>query len=332
MKILVTGGCGYIGSHTVVDLLERGNQVVIIDNLSNSNREIADKIKYITGVSVKLYAADLLDLITIDKIFSLEKFTCCIHFAGLKAVGESVADPLKYYDNNVSGTINLLKCCNKYNVNEIVFSSSATVYGNSTAVPFAEDAPVSAVNPYGQTKIIIENILGDYHRAKPQTNIAILRYFNPIGAHKSGIIGESPNGIPNNLAPYIMQVAAGNLPHLNIFGNDYDTKDGTCIRDYIHVCDLSRGHFLALEKLKTNCGIVTYNLGTGHGYSVFDVLNAFNDAVGRKLPYKLCDRRAGDAPVCYADVTKAKKELNFSTQLDLNQMAIDSWNYQYLKK
>lgn len=330
-KILVTGGCGYIGSHTVVDLVISGYQVVIVDNLSNSSEEVISKIKKITGVQVKLYVNDLLDEVSLDQIFKQEKFDCCIHFAGLKAVGESVLNPIKYYDNNVGGTISLLKCCDKYNVNNIVFSSSATVYGNSVAVPFKEDAPTFAVNPYGQTKIIIENMLQDYHVAKPQANIAILRYFNPIGAHFSGIIGEDPNGIPNNLAPYIMQVATGKLPFLKVYGNDYPTKDGTGIRDYIHVCDLSKGHILALQKLKTNCGIVIYNLGRGSGYSVFDVLNAFNRAIGKELPYKIFPRRQGDASECYASVDKAASELGFVAQLDLQQMAIDSWNFQKYK-
>ncbi|MDR1905490.1 MAG: UDP-glucose 4-epimerase GalE, partial [Clostridiales bacterium] len=303
MKILVTGGTGYIGSHTVVKLIENGYNVVIVDNLSNSKKDVVDKILEITKVKPVFYKTDLLDKDALTRIFDKEKPDAIIHFAGLKAVGESVAFPLKYYRNNVVGTINLLEVMADNGVKDFVFSSSATVYGKPKSVPIKEDFSLSTTNPYGATKLMIEDILRDAYKADNSLNIALLRYFNPVGAHKSGLIGENPNGIPNNLVPYMLQVASGKLEYLRVFGDDYKTKDGTGVRDYIHVEDLADGHLLALKKLESKPGIVTYNLGTGIGYSVLEMVTEFSNILGRQLPYKITERRAGDIDECYADTS-----------------------------
>lgn len=331
-KVLVTGGCGYIGSHTVIELIENGGfEVVIVDNLSNSKEIVLDKIKQITGVKPKFYLADLADKVSLAKIFKKENFTDVIHFAGLKAVGESVKIPLAYYRNNIDSTLCLLECMKESGVRNIVFSSSATVYGNPKTVPITEDFPLGpCTNPYGQTKLMIEYILKDLYNSDKSFNVALLRYFNPVGAHKSGLIGEDPNGIPNNLVPYITQVAVGKLDYIRVFGSDYPTKDGTGVRDYIHVVDLAKGHLFALNKLAKNSGLIIYNLGTGIGYSVLDMIEAFSKTVGRKLPYKLVERRAGDIAECYADCGKAYRELGWKAELDLNRMAEDSWRWQSL--
>lgn len=327
-RVLVTGGCGYIGSHTVVELQKNGFDVVIVDNLSNSKKAVLDRIQQITGTKPTFYKVDMTDKATLRGVFEKEKFSDVIHFAGLKAVGESVRKPLEYYRNNLDSTMNLLELMREFGVKNIVFSSSATVYGNPATVPITEDFPLSCTNPYGQTKLMIEYILKDLYKADASFNIALLRYFNPIGAHPSGLIGEDPNGIPNNLVPYITQVAVGKLERLNVFGNDYPTRDGTGVRDYIHVVDLAKGHLAALKKLSENCGLVIYNLGTGNGYSVLEVLNAFSETVGRPLPYVIAPRRAGDIAECYADPTKAYKELGWKAELDLKRMAEDSWRWQ----
>ena len=327
-RVLVTGGCGYIGSHTVVELQKNGFDVVIVDNLSNSKEAVLDRIQQITGTKPTFYKVDMTDKTALRGVFEKEKFSDVIHFAGLKAVGESVRKPLEYYRNNLDSTMNLLELMREFGVKNIVFSSSATVYGNPATVPITEDFPLSCTNPYGQTKLMIEYILKDLYKADASFNIALLRYFNPIGAHPSGLIGEDPNGIPNNLVPYITQVAVGKLERLNVFGNDYPTRDGTGVRDYIHVVDLAKGHLAALKKLSENCGLVIYNLGTGNGYSVLEVLNAFSETVGRPLPYVIAPRRAGDIPECYADPTKAYKELGWKAELDLKRMAEDSWRWQ----
>ena len=327
-RVLVTGGCGYIGSHTVVELQKNGFDVVIVDNLSNSNKAVLDRIQQITGTKPTFYKVDMTDKAALRGVFEKEKFSDVIHFAGLKAVGESVRKPLEYYRNNLDSTMNLLELMREFGVKNIVFSSSATVYGNPATVPITEDFPLSCTNPYGQTKLMIEYILKDLYKADASFNIALLRYFNPIGAHPSGLIGEDPNGIPNNLVPYITQVAVGKLERLNVFGNDYPTRDGTGVRDYIHVVDLAKGHLAALKKLSENCGLVIYNLGTGNGYSVLEVLNAFSETVGRPLPYVIAPRRAGDIAECYADPTKAYKELGWKAELDLKRMAEDSWRWQ----
>ena len=326
-RVLVTGGCGYIGSHTVVELQKNGFDVVIVDNLSNSKKAVLDRIQQITGTKPTFYKVDMTDKAALRGVFEKEKFSDVIHFAGLKAVGESVRKPLEYYRNNLDSTMNLLELMREFGVKNIVFSSSATVYGNPATVPITEDFPLSCTNPYGQTKLMIEYILKDLYKADASFNIALLRYFNPIGAHPSGLIGEDPNGIPNNLVPYITQVAVGKLERLNIFGNDYPTRDGTGVRDYIHVVDLAKGHLAALKKLSENCGLVIYNLGTGNGYSVLEVLNAFSETVGRPLPYVIAPRRAGDIAECYADPTKAYKELGWKAELDLKNMAEDSWRW-----
>lgn len=328
MSVLVTGGAGYIGSHTCVELLEAGYDVVVVDNLSNSKEESLKRVQEITGKSIRFYKADLLDREALEEIFRRETIDSVVHFAGLKAVGESVAIPLRYYHNNITGTLTLCDLMQKYGVKKLVFSSSATVYGDPHAVPITEDFPLKATNPYGWTKLMIEQILRDLHVADHTWNIALLRYFNPIGAHPSGRIGEDPNGIPNNLVPYITQVAVGKLPALRVFGNDYDTHDGTGVRDYIHVVDLALGHLKALEKLESNPGVVTYNLGTGKGYSVFDVLNAFSRVVGREIPYQVVQRRPGDIAMCYADPTRARQEMGWTAQRDLDQMCADSWRWQ----
>ncbi len=327
-NILVTGGAGFIGSHTVVELLNAGYGVVVIDNLANSNRESLERVKKITGKSVKFYQNDLLDMEALQNIFKQENISSVIHFAGLKAVGESCKIPLAYFNNNITGTINLLMAMEKYNVKSLVFSSSATVYGKPESVPISEDFPLSVSNPYGRTKLIIEDMLRDIYKADTSWNIALLRYFNPIGAHESGEIGENPNGIPNNLLPYVSKVAIGELEAVNVFGNDYDTPDGTGVRDYIHVVDLAEGHIKALEKLTSNPGLVTYNLGTGKGYSVLEIIHNFEKACGKKIPYKITERRPGDIDMCYANPEKAKKELGWEAKRDIDKMCEDAWRWQ----
>ncbi len=327
-KILVTGGAGYIGSHTVVKLLEAGYQVVIIDNFENSCPEALNRIRQIAGKEADFYKADVCHKPSLDKIFKEHKIDGVIHFAGLKAVGESVNAPIRYYDNNIMSTINLIKSMNENNVKNLVFSSSCTIYGIPESVPVREDFPQYAVNPYGMTKLVLERMLSDLYTSDNTWNIALLRYFNPVGAHPSGKMGEDPNGIPNNLAPFITQVAAGKLEKLKVFGNDYDTKDGTAIRDYIHVVDLADGHLAAIKKLDTQCGLVAYNLGTGVGYTVLEVINAFEEATGKKIPYEIVGRRAGDAPYIYGDPTLAQKELGWKAVNGIEKMAIDSWNWQ----
>ena len=335
MSVLVTGGLGYIGSHTVVELIKQGLEPIVVDNLSNAKIEMIDQIKEITGKVVKFYQVDLLDKENLDKIFkenpSIEDV---IHFAGSKAVGESCVKPLLYYENNLMSTINLLNTMIKYGVKNIIFSSSATVYGTPKRVPIYESDPIGGTtNPYGTTKLIIEGILQDVYKIHPEMNIALLRYFNPIGAHESGLIGEEPQGIPNNLMPYVVRVANGTLKELSVFGNDYDTPDGTGVRDYIHVVDLAKGHINALEKLeKEGEGLFIYNLGTGKGYSVLDIVKTFEEATGMKVLYKIAPRRAGDIDTCYSDPTKAKNELGWKAERDLRQMCKDSWNYIERKK
>jgi UDP-glucose 4-epimerase len=328
--IIVTGGAGYIGSHTCLELLKGGYRVTVIDNLSNSSPEGLHRVEELTGKSIDFIKADLLDADALDQIFSENKDAdAVIHFAGLKAVGESVEKPLLYYQNNITGTINLCMAMAKHQVKNIVFSSSATVYGDPASVPITEEFPLlSCTNPYGRTKAMIEDILRDIHVADKSWNIALLRYFNPVGAHKSGRIGEDPNGIPNNLMPYISQVAVGKLKKLSVFGNDYPTHDGTGVRDFIHVVDLAIGHLKALEKLATRPGVVTYNLGTGQGYSVLDMVKAFEKASGKKVPYQIAPRRAGDIAQCYADPTLAKKELGWQAERGLKEMCEDTWHWQ----
>ena len=328
MNILVTGGAGYIGSHTCVQLLEAGFGVVVMDNLSNSSKKSLERVKELTGKEVKFYETDILDRPGLDKIFNENNIDAVIHFAGLKAVGESVAIPLKYYENNIAGTVTLCQAMSDHGVKKMVFSSSATVYGDPHTVPIQEDFPTSATNPYGRTKLMIEEILKDIYVSDKEWDIAILRYFNPVGAHKSGLMGEDPNGIPNNLMPYISQVAIGKLPQLSVFGNDYNTPDGTGVRDYIHVVDLANGHLCALNKIKDSVGVVTYNLGTGHGYSVLDMVQAFEKASGKTVAYKIVERRPGDIAACYADPAKAEKELGFKAQYGLEDMCADAWNWQ----
>ena len=328
MAVLVTGGMGYIGSHTVVELIKAGYTPIIIDNLINSNESILDKIETITGVKPKFYKKDLVSIADIEEIFVKEEINSVIHFAALKAVGESVEQPLEYYSNNLIGTLNLLQVMKKHRVNNFVFSSSATVYGSPKTNPILEDFPLSTTNPYGATKLMVEDMLRDISKADPSLNVAILRYFNPVGAHKSGLIGEAPNGIPNNLMPYITKVATGELEFLSVFGSDYDTHDGTGIRDYIHVIDLADGHLKALEKLNSNPGLVTYNLGTGNGYSVLDIVKAFEKASGVKISYKLVDRRPGDIASCYANPEKAKNELKWCAKYGIDEMCEDSWRWE----
>lgn len=328
MKILVTGGCGYIGSHTCVELLEQGHDVIIIDNLCNSKKDVIDKIEKITNKNVKFYEGNVQDYNLINDIFEHENIDAVIHFAGLKAVGESVHKPLEYYENNLDSTLVLLKTMRKYNVKKLIFSSSATVYGMDNKVPLKEEYKTGGTtNPYGTSKLFIEQILKDLEIADPEFSIAVLRYFNPIGAHKSGLIGDNPNGIPNNLMPYIAKVAIGELKELNIFGNDYDTKDGTGVRDYIHVVDLARGHVKALDKIESEKGLFIYNLGTGVGYSVLDIVNAFERVNGVKVPYVIGKRREGDLAECYSDPTKALKELDFKCIYNLDDMVRDSYNF-----
>lgn len=328
MSILVTGGAGYIGSHACVELLNAGYEAVVVDNLSNSKQESLERVQAITGRTLKFYKADLLDREAIEDIFEKESIDAVIHFAGLKAVGESVSMPLRYYCNNITGTLILCDVMQKYNVKKLVFSSSATVYGDPHKVPISEDFPLSATNPYGQTKLMIEQILKDLQKADSSWDIILLRYFNPIGAHVSGIIGEDPNGIPNNLVPYIAQVAVEKLSHLNICGNDYPTPDGTGVRDYIHVTDLVLGHIKALEKLKEKPGLAVYNLGTGRGCSVLDMVQAFSRASGREIPCKIADRRPGDIAACFADPSKAEKELGWKAEKSLDEMCLDTWRWQ----
>lgn len=328
MAVLVTGGAGFIGSHTCVELLNAGYDVVVVDNLCNSSEIALERVKEITGKPLTFYKADLLDREAMEQIFEKETIDSVIHFAGLKAVGESVEKPLEYYYNNVTGTLILCDVMRKHGVKDIVFSSSATVYGNPHTVPIKEDFPLSVTNPYGRTKLMLEEILQDLHTADPEWNVILLRYFNPIGAHKSGLIGENPRGIPNNLMPYITQVAIGKLTCLGVFGDDYDTPDGTGVRDYIHVVDLAAGHVKAIEKLKDKEGVSIYNLGTGNGYSVLDMVKAFEKASGKKIPYEIKPRRAGDIAACYADPSKAKAELHWEARHGLNEMCEDSWRWQ----
>lgn len=329
MRILVTGGTGYIGSHTVVELLNCGYDVTIFDNLSNSKELVVDRIEKIAGKRPDFIKGDIRDKKALLNVFKAQKIDCVINFAGLKAVGESIKMPLEYYDNNIYGAVNILEAMKECGCFNFIFSSSATVYGDPTVVPVDETSPIGGTtNPYGTTKLFIEQILQDLYKSDNRFNIAILRYFNPIGAHPSGLIGEDPNGIPNNLAPYITQVMVGKRDHLNIFGNDYDTKDGTCIRDYIHVCDLARGHVCAIKKLFENPGVVIYNLGTGKGSSVLDILHAFEAAYGKPIPYEFAPRRAGDITANYTKVEKAEREIGFKAQYDINDMARDQWNWQ----
>lgn len=328
MSILLTGGLGYIGSHTAVQLLGNNKDIIIVDDLSNSKIEVKDRIKEITGKDFKFIEGDLKDYNLTEDIFKNNQIDAIIHFAGYKAVGESVAKPVMYYENNIMSTLNLLKCMEKYNVYNMVFSSSATVYGVTETMPLKEDFPTGATNPYGRTKLFIEEILKDFQLANKNFNFALLRYFNPIGAHESGLIGEDPNGIPNNLMPYITKVATGKLSELSIFGNDYPTKDGTGVRDYIHVCDLAIGHELALEKLNENPGVFICNLGSGTGYSVLEIVNAFNKVNGDLVKFKYVDRRPGDIAICYADTEKAEKELHFKTSKTLEDMCKSSYEFE----
>ncbi len=330
MKILVTGGAGFIGSHTCVELLNAGYEIVVVDNLYNSSEKSLDRVRELTGKDFAFYPFDIRDKENMRKIFEDHKIDACIHFAGLKAVGESVRKPLEYYDNNIGGTLALCEVMREYGCKKIVFSSSATVYGSSNISPLKEDMKTGGTtNPYGTTKYMIEIILDDFHKGDNEWAVTLLRYFNPIGAHKSGRIGENPNGIPNNLMPYITQVAIGKLPYLNVFGNDYDTHDGTGVRDYIHVVDLALGHVKAVEKiLKDEPAVNVYNLGTGNGYSVLEIVKAFEQASGQKIEYKIVDRRPGDLDVCYSDASKALNELGWKAERDLLEMCEDSWRWQ----
>jgi UDP-glucose 4-epimerase len=328
MNILVTGGAGYIGSHTCLELLNAGHDVTVVDNLANSKLEALRRVEELAGKSLTFHQVDLLDQAGLDGVFTGDRFDAVIHFAGLKAVGESVTIPLTYYRNNVTGTLNLLECMATYNVKRLVFSSSSTVYGQAKTVPILEDFPLSATNPYGRSKLMIEDILRDLYRSDTSWDIGILRYFNPVGAHESGRIGEDPNGIPNNLFPYITQVAVGKRDYLSIFGGDYPTPDGTGVRDYIHVVDLARGHIKTLEKLMEGPGLVTYNLGTGRGYSVLEVVRAFEKASGRPIPYRIVDRRPGDVATSFANPEKAAKELDWLADKDIEVMCKDAWRWQ----
>lgn len=329
MNILVTGGAGYIGAHTVVELLNEGHDVFILDNLSNSSQRAVERVEQITGKSVPFCKADIRDREALEEILKERSFDCCIHFAGLKAVGESVKKPLEYYENNVTGTLTLLKALGCHGCKNIIFSSSATVYGQPETLPIREEFPTGGVtNSYGWTKYMIEQILTDLQKAEPDWNVVLLRYFNPIGAHESGLIGESPRGIPNNLMPYITQTAAGKLTELRVFGDDYDTCDGTGVRDYIHVCDLARGHVKALAAIEQNRGLAVYNLGTGRGYSVLELINAFEQTNHIKVPYSITGRRAGDVASCYADPSKAERELGWKARCTIEDMCRDAWNWQ----
>lgn len=328
MAILVTGGAGYIGSHTCVELLNAGFEIIVVDNFSNSKPEALKRIQEITGKTLAFYEMDIRDKTALESVFAAHSIDAVIHFAGLKAVGESVMIPLRYYHNNITGTLVLCEVMQQYGVKNIVFSSSATVYGVPKQVPISEDFPRSATNPYGRTKLMIEDILNDLCIADPEWSVSLLRYFNPIGAHESGRIGEDPNGIPNNLMPFITQVAIGRWDVLNIFGFDYETYDGTGVRDYIHVVDLAKGHCKAVEKVMQNTGVMAINLGTGQGYSVLDVVNAFEQATGKKIPYVLTDRRPGDIAKCYANPAKAQTELGWTAEKGLADMCRDSWRWQ----
>lgn len=328
MRILVTGGAGYIGSHTCLELLHAGYEVIVADNLSNSSEESLKRVQGLTGKRLEFHKVDLLDKEGLEAVFENSLFDAVIHFAGLKAVGESVTIPLRYYHNNVTGTLILCEVMGRYNVKNIVFSSSATVYGDPHRVPITEEFPLRPTNPYGRTKLIIEEILKDLHQADEAWNVVLLRYFNPVGAHTSGVIGEDPNGIPNNLLPYIAQVAVGKLPELPVFGNDYPTNDGTGIRDYIHVVDLSIGHISALARLFSDPGLVTYNLGTGRGYSVLEMVSAFEKASGKKIPYRIVGRRPGDIATCYADPSLANAEMGWSASRGIDEMCADTWEWQ----
>lgn len=328
MAILITGGAGYIGSHTVVELLNAGRDVVIVDNFSNSQPSVLDNIKKITGKDFKFYEVDLLDREGLEKVFCENSIDSCIHFAGYKAVGESVAQPLKYYHNNITGTLILCELMQKYGAKVLVFSSSATVYGNPASVPISEDFPLSTTNPYGETKLMIERILSDICKSDSEWSVSVLRYFNPIGAHKSGLIGENPKGIPNNLLPYIMQVASKKLPYLNVYGNDYPTKDGTGVRDYIHVVDLALAHLKAIERAEKVDGIEHYNVGTGKGYSVLEIVKAYEKASGIEVPYKIVGRRSGDIAECYANPKKAHDILGWTAQYGIEDMCSDSYRWE----
>src|SRR6056297_4332794 len=326
--VLVTGSTGFIGSHTVLELLNTGYEVVVMDNLSNSKTESLNRVEKLTGKKADFHKLDLLDKEGLRKLFGSYEFDSVIHFAGLKAVGESVENPLLYFKNNISGTVTLCEVMQEFGVKDIVFSSSATVYGDPEESPIPEDSPVTSVNPYGRTKLTIEYILKDVYQSDNEWNIALLRYFNPVGAHESGLIGEDPNGIPNNLMPFVTQVAVGKLEKLKVFGDDYETHDGTGVRDYIHVTDLALGHLKALEHLDNETGAEAYNLGTGRGSSVLDIIKTFEKVTGKKIPYELTDRRPGDAAVCFANPGKAKRRLGWETEKDLEDMCRDAWNWQ----
>ena len=329
MAVLVTGGAGFIGSHTVVELQNAGYDVVVVDNLANSSEKSLERVEVITGKKVPFYKVDILDREGLNAVFEKENIDSCIHFAGLKAVGESVQKPWEYYQNNIAGTLTLVDVMRQHGVKNIIFSSSATVYGDPAQIPITEQCPKGqCTNPYGWTKSMLEQILSDIQKADNEWNVILLRYFNPIGAHKSGTIGENPNGIPNNLMPYITQVAVGKLKELGVFGNDYDTPDGTGVRDYIHVVDLANGHVKALKKIEENAGLKIYNLGTGHGYSVLDIVKNFEDATGVAIPYSIKDRRPGDIATCYADASLAHDELGWEAQYGIKEMCEDSWRWQ----
>ena len=329
MNILITGATGFIASHTIVELQNDGHNIIGVDNLSNSSIDTIENIKKITGKDIEFHNIDIRNYQNLKSALLNKNIDCCIHFAGLKAVGESVQKPMEYYDNNINGTLVLLKVLDEINCHNIIFSSSATIYGTPKFIPITEKCPKGiCTNPYGWTKSMIEQILSDLYNSNNNWNIVVLRYFNPIGAHKSGLIGEKPNGIPNNLMPYITQVAAGKRDKLYVYGNDYDTHDGTGVRDYIHVVDLARGHVKALSAIKNNCGYDVFNLGTGHGYSVLDVINAFETVNNIRIPYEIVSRRAGDISTCYADPTKAKEKLGWIAEYGLKDMCLDAWNYQ----
>lgn len=331
MTILVTGGAGFIASHTNIELLNAGYDVIVMDNLCNSSKESVARVEQITGKKVKFYEADMRNVEDLEKIFSENVIDVIIHFAGLKAVGESCVKPFEYYENNISGTLNIISMMRKYNVKKMVFSSSATVYGDPEVIPITEECKVGGVtNPYGQTKLMLEQILTDIQKADPDFDIALLRYFNPIGAHESGLIGEAPNGIPNNLLPYVAKVAAGVLDKVNVFGDDYDTPDGTGVRDYIHVVDLAKGHVCAVKRLLEHPGLVIYNLGTGVGYSVLDIIHNFEKACGKKIPYVIAPRRLGDIATCYSDPSKAERELGWKAQYGIDRMCEDAWRWQMM--
>lgn len=331
MTILVTGGAGFIASHTNIELLNAGYDVIVMDNLCNSSKESVARVEQITGKKVKFYEADMRNVEDLEKIFSENVIDVIIHFAGLKAVGESCVKPFEYYENNISGTLNIISMMRKYNVKKMVFSSSATVYGDPEVIPITEECKVGGVtNPYGQTKLMLEQILTDIQKADPDFDIALLRYFNPIGAHESGLIGEAPNGIPNNLLPYVAKVAAGVLDRVNVFGDDYDTPDGTGVRDYIHVVDLAKGHVCAVKRLLEHPGLVIYNLGTGVGYSVLDIIHNFEKACGKKIPYVIAPRRPGDIATCYSDPSKAERELGWKAQYGIDRMCEDAWRWQMM--